>query len=386
MANIRRRLTTLVDSFRKPLPFGVNLAGYLNGEFGVAESARSFARALTHAGVPFVLNGVDAKFHWARAVNFELSEQNPYRFNLIHVNAADVRKFFKRKGHNYRRGHYNIGLWYWEVPEFPKRWRSRFDYFQEIWVTSHFGAEAVAEVSPIPVRRMPYPFSLGEVTISRQRNRFWLPEDSYVFLFNFDFASVVERKNPFALVRAFAKAFNKNDDTVLVIKSLNAHCARQTWLELKQAAEGLKIRLIDEYMERQEFLTLMASSDCYVSLHRSEGLGLGLAEAMSMAKPVIATGWSGNMDFMTAMNSFLVKYQLVKLNEDHSPYRKGSSWADPDIEHAAELMRFVFQNRDAATATGKRAAEELAQNFCPAVTGKEIANRLAEIGKIQKSG
>jgi glycosyltransferase involved in cell wall biosynthesis len=233
---------------------------------------------------------------------------------------------------------------------------------------------------------MPYPFSLGEVTARRQRNRFWLPENSYVFLFNFDFASVVERKNPFALVRAFAKAFDKNDDAVLVIKSLNAHWARQTWLELKQAAEGLKIRLIDEYMERQEFLTLMASSDCYVSLHRSEGLGLGLAEAMSMAKPVIATGWSGNMDFMTATNSFLVKYHLVTLTEDHSPYRKGSSWADPDIEHAAELMRFVFQNRDAAAATGKRAAEELAQNFCPAVTGKEIAERLAEIGKIQKSG
>jgi hypothetical protein len=154
MGNLRRRLTSLVDSFKTPLPFGVNLAGYLGGEFGVAESARSFARALSGAGVPYVLNSVDAKFHWSREVDETLSEHNPYQFNLIHVNAADVRKFFKRKGHKYRRGHYNIGLWYWELPEFPKRWRSRFNYFQEIWVTSHFGAEAVAKISPIPGERV----------------------------------------------------------------------------------------------------------------------------------------------------------------------------------------------------------------------------------------
>lgn len=385
MANLRRRLDSLLGSFRGPLPFGVNLAGYLTGEFGGAESARAFARALGSATVPYVLNSVDAKFHWSRAGELEIAKDNPYRFNLIHVNAPDVRKFFKRKGHGYRRGHYNIGLWYWEVPEFPKRWRSRFDYFQEIWVTSHFGAEAVAKIAPVPVRRMPYPFPQGDPTISPDRQRFWLPEQSYVFFFNFDFASVMERKNPMALVRAFAKAFGKDDDALLVLKSINAHYARSAWLELKRAVQGLKIRLIDEYMERQEFLTLMASADCYVSLHRSEGLGLGLAEAMAMAKPVIATGWSGNMDFMTANNSYLVDYRLVELTEDYEPYRKGSSWADPDVDQAAELMRLVYRDREAAAATGRRAAQELAEKFSPAATGAAIAARLAEIGKNTES-
>ncbi len=125
----------------------------------------------------------------------------------------------------------------------------------------------------------------------------------------------------------------------------------------------------------------MASADCYVSLHRSEGLGLGLAEAMAMAKPVIATGWSGNMDFMTAANSYLVNYRLVELTEDHQPYRKGSSWADPDVDQAAELMRLVYGDREAAAATGRRAAQELAEKFSPAATGAAIAARLAEIGK-----
>lgn len=374
------RTLNYVDKFRAELPFGVNFAGYLGGEFGLAESARAFARALASAEIPYVLNNVSVRNHWSRADPVgAYSEEAPYKFNLIHVNAAESRKFLKKRGRRYLNNRYNIGLWYWELPEFPEPLHYCFKYFDEIWVTSHFCAESIAKVSPIPVTRIPYPFVLDDVQAEPERKRFLIPEGSFVFFFSFDFASNGERKNPLGLVRAFRKAFRDDDDVVLFIKSINAHLERSKWLELKEAARGAKIRLVDEYMTRSEFLSLMKSCDCYVSLHRSEGVGLGMAEAMCLGKPVIATGWSGNMDFMNHGNSFLVDSKLVELAEDSGPYGKGSTWAEPSLDHAAELMRRVFKDREAAMRTARRGAQELPQALNPEATGMEIAKRLRQI-------
>ncbi|MFQ5539424.1 MAG: glycosyltransferase [Candidatus Binatia bacterium] len=370
----------LEKTFGGPRPFGVNIAGHLSGEFGQAESARCFIRALQTTNIPYVLNNVVVSVHRNLDRTFQVfSDTNPYRVNLVHVTVDYARKFYKTRGWRYFRGRYNIGCWYWELPHFPRKWIPRFEPYQEIWVASEYCAENIGKVSPIPVIKMTYPLFLDEEKIVGDRARFWLPESSFMFLFFFDFYSAFDRKNPLGLIKAFQKAFSRNEDVVLVIKSINSHVDPERVIRLKEAARDLKVRFIHEHFTREEMLSLMATCHCFVSLHRSEGFGLGLAQAMYLGKPVIGTAWSGNMDFMNANNSFLVKYGLIEAAEGRWPYPQGSIWADPDIDHAAELMRLVYKNRELGSEVGRRASAEIKQKLKPARTGIEISRRLQEV-------
>jgi glycosyltransferase involved in cell wall biosynthesis len=372
-----------VDSGR-PLPhgtleFGVNIAGYLTGEFGLAESARSIIRSLQAVGVPCALNNVEISWLPNLDKTFkDFSETNPYRINLVAVN-SDAHLFYEHKGPAYFQGHYNIATWFWESSSFPEEWVSRFADYQEIWVASRFCAESLAKVSPIPVVKMSWPLDMEGLVAGSDRARFGLGESSFVFLFSFDFLSVFERKNPLAVVEAFRNAFSETEDVVLVLKSVNSENDPENLERLKQATAGLNVRVIDARLDREMIRSLFASCDCYVSLHRSEGLGLGLAQSMILGKPVIATAYSGNMDFMNINNSFLVKYTLVELDKDYGPYRKGSVWAEPDIAHATEMMRAVYEDRATAAAVGRRAGEDIRKAMDPIVAGKEMLRRLLRV-------
>jgi glycosyltransferase involved in cell wall biosynthesis len=306
-----------------------------------------------------------------------------------------VPPFVQQKGEAYLRDHYNIGYWFWELAEFPRQeWQHSFQYLQEVWVGSSFVLDAVARVAPVPVVRIPV--SIPEhlpVAPGCDRAYFGLAEDQFLFLFLVDFMSIPQRKNPLGLIRAFRKAFGPQDGAQLVLKG--AHSSPD-WLklvgapptilqEIQEATAAANVKIIDRVLSREELNALLAQADCYVSLHRSEGFGLPIAEAMSLAKPVIATAYSGNMDFMTPANSFLVKYQLVELTEDYGPYRQGCVWADPDIDHAAELMRYVFENRARAQDVGRRARQDILAAHHPRVTGalvKQRLRQLADLGKI----
>lgn len=156
---------------------------------------------------------------------------------------------------------------------------------------------------------------------------------------------------------------------------------------LQRHAAGANVRVFDQILDRKELNALIAQTDCYISLHRSEGFGLTLAEAMNLGKPVIATGYSGNMEFMTAANSFPVKYQMVQLDADHGDYPAQSFWAQPDIEHAAEIMRLVHRQRDLAAAVAARGQEEVRQHLGAATVGKLISDRLqalANFGHLER--
>lgn len=360
--------------------FGVNVAGYLTGEFGLGESARAIIRSLKAVGVPFALNNIEVPWHrnGDRTLK-DFSETNPYWINLVAVNVDQAPVFYEQKGPGYFQGHYNIATWFWELSSFPDEWVSRFHDYQEIWVASQFCAESLAKVSPIPVVKMSWPLDMESLFVSGDRARFGLGEDSFVLLFTFDFLSSFERKNPLAVVEAFRTAFSARANVVLVLKSINSVNDPEKLDRLKQAAAGLNVRIIDAHLDREGIRTLFASSDCYVSLHRSEGLGLGLAQSMYLGKPVIATAYSGNMDFMNINNSFLVKYTLVELDRDYGPYRKGSVWAEPDIAHAADMMRAVYENRDTAAAIGRRASEDIKKSMHPVVAGKEMLRRLLRV-------
>lgn len=378
------------EAFRVPAPyseqvrkreFGANLSGYLTGQFGLAASARAFADALKRAEVPYVVNNLVALGKGEkRKVPFAFSEDNPYPINLVHVNVDTLNYFFQLKGPSYFEGRYNIGIWYWELSKFPSRWLPAFKLYNEIWTTSSFTSKCLSRFSPVPVVRMRYPLWIDTTLVDKQaRKKFGLEKDVSVFLFMFDFASVVERKNPFSLLKAFRMAFGSKDKVTLVLNCISSEVNRAAAAQLQSQSSDLKVRILKKHLSERDYVSLIAACDCYVSLHRSEGLGLPCAEAMYLGKPVIATGYGGNTDFMNNANSFLVKYDLVELEKDYGPYEKGGVWAQPDIEQAAQFMRWVYDNRNEAREIGRRASMEIKHAMDPALASDEIKTRLEQI-------
>jgi SAM-dependent methyltransferase len=249
----------------------------------------------------------------------------------------------------------------------------------EVWVGSHFVADAISAASPVPVVKMTMPISMPEIE-EFDRGDLGLPE-GFVFLFVFDYHSVFARKNPLGLVEAFGQAFPEGSGASLVLKSINSEHYPGEHGRLMEAAKGHRdIHVIDRYVTAAEKNAMFAGCDCYVSLHRSEGFGNTLAEAMYLGKPVIATGYSGNMEFMTPQNSYPVDYTLRPIGDDAGPYPATSEWAEPDVGHAARLMRDVFENRGEASERGLRAAEDLRRNHSAEAAGRAMAERIRRVG------
>ena len=364
----------------KPFRFGLNIAGDITAEGGVAEGVRTSILASKAAGIPYVLNSFNISHSPNSDSTYasELVKGNPYGVNLVQVNANKVPSLYNYIGTSHFRNKYNIGFWAWELSAFPQKWHDRFSYFQEIWTPSLFCREALTTVSPIRVMKVMHAV---EIKMSRkfERQQFGIPEGRFVFFFMFDFYSTFERKNPMAVVEAFKAAFAPNEPVTLVLKFYNSEINHKDCNRLYKAAPGHSILLINDYLSRDKIYGLLACCDAYVSLHRSEGFGLTMAEAMYLGKPVIATNYSGNTEFMKRDNSFLVEYRLKELERDFGPYRKGNVWADPDVEDAARWMRYVYENMEAARKIGARAAEDIRQQLSPKKVGALIKTRISEI-------
>jgi len=376
----RGRDSSLAPEQRRP--FGVNVAGFFRSEKGLGESARSYVRSLEAAGIPYVLNNVDDFGSENPATDHDnFSSSSPYAVNLVCLNADEAINFALHKGRRYFENKHNIGIWLWELADLPEEWASAFQYYDELWVSSTFVARAISRVSPIPVYVVPHSIDLTDrAPTSIERSQFGLSPDSFVFLFMFDFQSSIERKNPLGLIEAFRQTFLENDEVALLIKSSHGDFDPDGFRRLGKAADRANVKLIDKVLSREEVTGLFQLCDCYISLHRSEGFGLTLAEAMYAEKPVIATAFGGNVDFMTETNSYLVRYRLIEIEEDHGPYKKGGVWADPDLQHAAELMRSVYLNPDEARKLGRIARSEITACQHPSVVGRLIRERLAGRG------
>jgi glycosyltransferase involved in cell wall biosynthesis len=375
-------------TFTVGLAHGLNVVGYLRSENGVGEIARGTLRALGAVGFPVGRTNVDlgdrARQHDTSCD--EVPAGNPYATNLLHINADQVPAVAAHLGQGFLTGRRNIGFWFWETDSFPGHWRDRFSYFDEIWVASSFTQTALAAVSPVPVVRMRPCVEVG-LRERVGRGTFGLPENRFVFLFAFDPFSISERKNPFGVVEAYRRAFGSRSEEALLVLKVNQLDRVGGFEETLGIGEGYASRLgdavrsvsgvlLDRYLDRGEFLSLLGASDAFVSLHRSEGFGLVIAEAMLLGKPCIATGYSSNTEFMTPTNSYLVDYRLVELDRDFGPYQRGSTWADPDLDHAAGLMRRVVTNREEAAARGARAAVELAGIYGRGPVGEAMVRRL----------
>jgi glycosyltransferase involved in cell wall biosynthesis len=294
----------------------------------------------------------------------EFDTEHPYDVNLLCVDAAQHFAIMSHLGANLFEERYNIGAWAWELPRFPEKWYDRFAYYDEVWVATSFIANALAPISPVPVVRIPPVLVAGTLAYRDSgRRQLSVPSEQFVYLFVFDFHSHMERKNPLALIDAFTRAFAPSEPVRLVIKCVNADSDREGFAAMSARAQGYPIDIYTGYWPSQRLRDLMEACDAYVSLHRSEGTGLTITDAMALGKPVIATSWSGNMDFMDVSNSFPVRYELVELQRNVGPYRAGEVWADPSVEHAAELMRLVFEDREGARARGRAAKREIEANY-----------------------
>jgi glycosyltransferase involved in cell wall biosynthesis/SAM-dependent methyltransferase len=364
----------------KPAPTkpGVNLVGYLSSERGVGEAARLMLSALQAADIPVATIDSPTEPEKISAALGDLAdEDHPYDFNLICVNADMLPVVATALGRRFFEHRHSSGLWFWEVSHFPDQWLPSFDYVNEVWAASEHIAESLGPLSSTPVSTVRVPIAPGEPEqLSRAELR--MPE-GFCFLFLFDYRSVFRRKNPLGVVEAFCQAFELGSGPSLVIKSI---CGEEFPAEREALAAAVRdrpeIHLIEETIPAGMKDAMIARCDCYVSLHRSEGLGLTMAEAMYFGRPVIATAYSGNLDFMTEGNSYLVPHTMVQIGPGANPYPANQEWAEPDLDHASVLMRQVFENPELAALRGRRAADDIRRTHSPEAAGQALKLKIGE--------
>lgn len=362
---------------------GIMLVGYAKAEMGVGQGVRMHARALEASNVDFRIFNVTAADVYRQhesAYAQKFSNSNPYGGAIFHINADQVPFLDQQVPEHIFQGK-NIAYWAWELSRFPAAWQMSFDLFDEIWVPSSFVQQSVSSASTKPVVVMPHAVERPEHVIC-ERSSFGLDDDVFLVLSSFDFNSFMTRKNPSAAIRAFRKAFPSGKEKVNLLLKTHGGENHPVWKnELEVLCEDdPRIIFLDRVLSADELIGLQSCADVFLSLHRSEGFGLNLAESMALGKPVIATGYSGNMDFMTPTNSCLVGYELVPVKEGEYPFPEGQVWADPDIDQAAYYLRRVYENYEYRTSIGWRAKLDIKSNYSPAVIGERIKARLRILG------
>jgi len=373
--------------------FGVSVIGYAYGQLGIGEDARMAARSLLTAQVPFNMVSMAPSAEVGqndRSMQQYVVERGEFAINLFCLTAEETGRFYAEQGSSQFINRYNIGYWPWELGAWPDAWQMLFDLVDEVWVSSQHTFNALVPVCDKPLYLMPMAVDLGLVTQFKSRRQarthFGLPAQAKLFCFSFDLNSYIDRKNPQACVDAFLRAFSQeeySDASVgLVIKVHAPKQSNKAWDMLKAlASRDSRIHIIEQTLDRPDLLALYQTCDCFVSLHRAEGFGRGLAEALQLGLRVICTGYSGNLDFCYAPTAELVDYRLVKVGQAQYPHAKGQYWAEPSINHAAQLMQKVF----ALPTTVSHPVPQVKQTadgfeeFSPAVVGNRYKQRLKEI-------
>ena len=359
---------------------GVDVFGYLKAELGVGEAGRLVCSALIAAGVP--VSAINHKETVSRQkYDFKTDDIGQYKTLFMAINADQLRGACEYLGEEFLENRFVIGQWFWELEELPERYQKTFELIDEIWAPTLFIKGAIEKKSPpsVTVIHMPLPLVTPKIDLSVGRKDFGI-SDGYSFLFTFDFMSVSKRKNVLGVINAYCAAFSPNDGAVLVVKTINGEKRLPELEKVRWMIRDRKdIVIIDEYFDVEKSSALMNACDCYVSLHRSEGLGLTMAEAMLLGKPVIATAYSGNMDFMTEETALLVPWEYVEVGEGAEGYPSDAMWAEPDLGYASSMMRKVFQDREFGLALGDRAKRDLQRRFSPEVTGERMKKQLESI-------
>lgn len=368
---------------------GVNVFADARATTGLAESARRHALALVDTGVDMTFTEFNTRApNRSLAVPRKLADLRRGKDHPIDLWFINVNEFQLIPEHALDR--YTIAMWAWELPEAPDYALKQLPRMDELWVLSSFVADAFRTATDMPITVIPsvVPQRPG---IQGDRAKFGLPDDGLVVLFNFSASSSDARKNPWAVIEAFQQAFRPSErgtDAHLVIKAVDLHRFPELSAQLAQSVASVNGTLIGRDLTRADMDCLLATCDVYVSLHRSEGFGLGMAEAMAMGKPVIATGYGGNIDFMPPGSAAVVGYDIRPINDrDHrfgaefgDWYRPGQLWAEPDVEQAARWLRRFAESETLRRTMGTRGAEAVKEVCSPKAVGAAMVKRLNEIG------
>lgn len=361
---------------RDAFPNGVNLIGPVKSATGLGQSCRLVERVLRETGVNYLLYNLSLdKEKRIDDLQYKdkLKQQLEYSVNLWHINLSEFAQTFAIMGKEAFDDHYNIAFWLWELEDFPDEWTPFINLLDEIWTPSEFVSDSIRKKTNKPVYTIPYYVTAKADTGKFNRAFFKLPQDRFLFLMMYDARSVRERKNPEGAIRAFQEAFSpEQEDVGLVIKANFADAGEMRLLQ-KQIDGYSNIYLINKNMEKLQVNSLIACSDVFVSLHRAEGFGLVLAEAMLNHVPVIATNWSANTEFMDSSVACMVGYHLEKIEKDIPPYKCGNYWAEPDIEEASFYMKRLREDREYY--------EQIKENACSYIRTKLGINKTKELMK-----
>lgn len=368
---------TRVHVAEGPRPFGANVIGYLDGDLGLGVAARRMVAALEAAGVPVATVSYDRTSSRRRGSGERVLDA-PHLVNLLVITPDQLPYFVSDVGPAFFEGHHNVGLWYWETDVMTDRQISSFRWVDEVWGATRYLCDVFAAYGRVPVHHVPVPLVFDDPRVTDDdRTRLGL-DDRFTVLFSFDFLSVAARKNPLGLVEAYRRAFGPSDGCRLVLKSINGEVFPDERERLLDAvADRDDIDVWDRYLSSRDRLALVALADCYASLHRSEGLGLTMAEAMALGTPVVATAYSGNLDFMDESTAMLVPATEVRIGPGHY-YPADGHWADPDLDVAAAHLRALRDDPGSGAAMAARAKESLAR-FDLASTGRVASERLRAI-------
>lgn len=387
VARFHSRNSPLIDAYEARIrcqknpssqrPFGVNLIGYPFAEIGIGEDLRTTARALACAGIPVAV----VNFHPGSNVpqgdlsitrwSIPIVKEGPFLINIFCMTALETARFYAERGAGQWDCRVNVGYWPWELSRWPRAWLPPLVLVDEVWVSSQHIKESLlssADGLPLPpVKHMPLVvesrFSLHRADLAQFRRsvrlRYRLPIDAKIFCFSFDHNSSIYRKNPLACVKAFLTAFPKSvcserayeaaPKVALLIKTHQPNDFGLAWGDLKRlAATDDRVHIIEQTLPYDDVLALYASCDAFLSLHRAEGFGRGIAEALQLGLHVVTTDYGGNTDFCRRSYLLdqvsLIPYRLIDVEPEEYPYADGQVWADPDIEAAAEAMRSFVWN------------------------------------------
>jgi glycosyltransferase involved in cell wall biosynthesis len=379
----KTRKYTYEDGGQRP---DVTIVGYLRADSGVGEAARHTLRALSDAKLK--VEGLDIELNVASTRKDDscarhLVAKGTGRVHVVHVNADQLPAVLEHVGDRLSGDAVRVSVPFWELSRVPDVWLKAFDRVDEIWAPTRFVQNALLHTIDKPIVHMPIAVDVPFVQ-RRRRSHFGLPDDAFLFFFAFDFLSFIDRKNPYGTVAAF-RLFRKRSRggrAVLVVKSMNGCLAPEKLAEFQREIAGhADIVLIDKIMTHEETLELIAVVDCVVSLHRSEGFGLLVAEAMLLGKPVVATDYSATIELLSPLTGFPVDCKLIPVLEDQYPFGKDQVWADPDVTHAAWHMAQIFDSpsSEAVRATVARASETVRRKHSRNRVGSLLALRLSQL-------
>ncbi|GAA5100081.1 glycosyltransferase [Chryseobacterium ginsengisoli] len=365
---------------------GVNVFGFIGGEFGLGEAVRLIIKALNKAEVPVSLINYDIKTnHRHEDDTFkDYSNDAIHPINLVLLGPSEGKKILAHYPEHFFKNKYNIFYLNWESEYIPKEYVDNLNFYDEIWVPAQYCKDILANYCDIPVNVIPYPIEIDVDDKKDEEAESFYDKNSFNFFFMFDYNSTLERKNTLNLINAFEKAFGKNDKSVsLTIKtSKSTRFVKERELLESYVSGFQNIKIVEKIYDKQTLYKIIRGCDAYVSLHRSEGFGLTMAEAMFFGKPVIATNYSGNLEFMNDENSFLVDFKKAKIGSSIINYDSNTVWSEPNVDHAAELMRLVKENSEIIKNKALKGQETILTDFSVKKIGDLVDNRVHNIIKI----